>query len=883
MHRVACVFIWHITWSATFSSGQLTCEGDIRVASIDLQQYGRYLDGFYRREGTWDGNPYYVMEPDIQEWFEKIYIYSVFSKTYWLIGMELGGYSYYFLGDDAASKGPHEAFNWQEVLLECIVAPPPAPGSTLSPTAYTAAPAPLATNLGCSAGFHNALQDHWPDKWSMAGQAMYDLCKCLDSTDQCELCCFYDPATEQVQIQDLEQEPFVPEGGTQEEQIANSVGYARGCDILRCPISWRGDGVCHSYCNNPDCGFDGGDCCSATNLAATPFSTIANPLVCQDPAQQTNDNLVWRFENAQPKCRKKIRDQGSCGSCFAFAVTTMSTHQACYSFVSGNANGQSYSGSRHYHTFAPVYIDSCYPSEIHAGGDLCGGGIVPMAMSHSLLYGIRTEGCYPYPYTGDALSHFGGEYGKLYTCSEVYDLRDREKCKIDESDVLLKPAPRQIEDIKRVKMTVANIGKIKALLRAKGPLVMNINLADSFLAHNHSLGQDGAYNLDMYPSSQFTGAHAMVITGYGFYEGYDAVQGTIIRRYWAVENSWGYDDKGDNGYYYMDMDVDWEAAPMTDHAGATITSKGRVFYSGFDTTIDTFTTDFWGPNVGCQAGPNENANSCVRTKKRRSILEQDPAVTKKLRGLTGRKLMQANLLTKVIPGQENVVDSLIEGDPEDASGKPAETSCDRPGVVEAANFSIPFIEMEAEKYLSPPVKILMEQRENCQSQIVSGEKIDLRVRVESPDLTRNFDVQLTRMSSSKCGAVKLGTDTGNLGCQEDGLVFEDPTNPGSKYMIKVSLAKQEDAPPSPPVTTDTQKPGSGGLRGKVVIKVHVDGDEKMDFVNVMGAAMVAALVVACMVATIVVVVIHSRRKTQKHDNYSSLDKKSSEQPPGISG
>lgn len=59
--------------------------------------------------------------------------------------------------------------------------------------------------------------------------------------------------------------------------------------------------------------------------------------------------------------------QGSCGSCFAFAVTTMSTHQACYSFVSGNANGQSYSGSRHYHTFAPVYIDSCYPSEIHAG------------------------------------------------------------------------------------------------------------------------------------------------------------------------------------------------------------------------------------------------------------------------------------------------------------------------------------------------------------------------------------------------------------------------------------------------------------------------------------------------------------------------------------
>lgn len=42
-----------------------------------------------------------------------------------------------------------------------------------------------------------------------------------------------------------------------------------------------------------------------------------------------------------------------------------------------------------------------------------------MAMSHSLLYGIRTEGCYPYPYTGDALSHFGGEYGKLYTCSEV--------------------------------------------------------------------------------------------------------------------------------------------------------------------------------------------------------------------------------------------------------------------------------------------------------------------------------------------------------------------------------------------------------------------------------------------------------------------------------
>lgn len=51
--------------------------------------------------------------------------------------------------------------------------------------------------------------------------------RCLDSTDQCELCCFYDPATEQVQIQDLEQEPFVPEGGTQEEQ-------ARAPASLRC-------------------------------------------------------------------------------------------------------------------------------------------------------------------------------------------------------------------------------------------------------------------------------------------------------------------------------------------------------------------------------------------------------------------------------------------------------------------------------------------------------------------------------------------------------------------------------------------------------------------------------------------------------------------------
>lgn len=54
-------------------------------------------------------------------------------------------------------------------------------------------------------------------------------------------------------------------------QIANSVGYARGCDILRCPISWRGDGVCHSYCNNPDCGFDGGDCeCSSYYALTVP-------------------------------------------------------------------------------------------------------------------------------------------------------------------------------------------------------------------------------------------------------------------------------------------------------------------------------------------------------------------------------------------------------------------------------------------------------------------------------------------------------------------------------------------------------------------------------------------------------------------------------------
>lgn len=71
---------------------------------------------------------------------------------------------------------------------------------------------------------------------------------------------------------------------------------------------------------------------------------------------------------------------------------------------------------------------------------------------------------------------------------------------------------------------------------ATGYDMQNINLADSFLAHNHSLGQDGAYNLDMYPSSQFTGAHAMVITGRCFRDSIllEVCQSSMLSFYRAI-------------------------------------------------------------------------------------------------------------------------------------------------------------------------------------------------------------------------------------------------------------------------------------------------------------------------------------------------------------
>ncbi|CAN0381637.1 unnamed protein product, partial [Scytosiphon promiscuus] len=54
-------------------------------------------------------------------------------------------------------------------------------------------------------------------------------------------------------------------------------------------LSWLSDGFCDSATNNPDCGYDGGDCCECTCVDGPWFSCSSIGFNCLDPACPDED------------------------------------------------------------------------------------------------------------------------------------------------------------------------------------------------------------------------------------------------------------------------------------------------------------------------------------------------------------------------------------------------------------------------------------------------------------------------------------------------------------------------------------------------------------------------------------------------------------------
>lgn len=244
-------------------------------------------------------------------------------------------------------------------------------------------------------------------------------------------------------------------------------------------------------------------------------------------------NHSWEHLQAM----KDVRNQGGCGSCWAFAATTVL-----------RAHAEIYQQDR---TFSVQQVLACTPNPQKCGGaGGCSGATAELGIDYVLKHGVMTEEEFPY-------------HGVTGTCPSV------------QPSLLVKnnglqvgiPGPMQSTEIQGLMgWDKLPENKEEPLMRALvewGPVAVSVS-ADLW---------------EFYGSGIFTGCpkgavidHAVTLIGYG----------DDVKKYWNVQNSWGA-DWGENGRIRIERTEDdqqaqcgWDRQPELGNGCVGGPSKVRV-------------------------------------------------------------------------------------------------------------------------------------------------------------------------------------------------------------------------------------------------------------------------------------------------------------------
>jgi len=247
------------------------------------------------------------------------------------------------------------------------------------------------------------------------------------------------------------------------------------------------------------------------------------PIQVNDESTNAN-NLPIEFDSRKrwPECAdviSHIRDQASCGSCWAVSVAGAVTDRSCIA-----------TGGKNKTLLSAQQITSCCTNCFEKEG--CQGGYPIQAWAYWVREGLVTGGDYGDKTTCQSYLIPPCEHhveGKRPPCGNILPTpKCSKKCINDEIE---------FESDKTFGRSAFNsgrsVGEIKTELAKRGPMTTNFVVYDDFFLY-----KEGVYQVTK--GAKPLGGHAIVVIGWG--ETKDGIQ------YWIAKNSWN-TDWGNKGYF----------------------------------------------------------------------------------------------------------------------------------------------------------------------------------------------------------------------------------------------------------------------------------------------------------------------------------------------
>uniref|UniRef100_A0A7S0Q0C6 Peptidase C1A papain C-terminal domain-containing protein n=1 Tax=Coccolithus braarudii TaxID=221442 RepID=A0A7S0Q0C6_9EUKA len=209
----------------------------------------------------------------------------------------------------------------------------------------------------------------------------------------------------------------------------------------------------------------------------------------------TPESMDWR--DFSPSIVTPVKDQGNCGSCWAFASTAViESHHALYS------------GTKDLLVLAPQTLVNCAPNPADCGGTGgCEGSIPELAFNYTSQMGIALESDLPYT---------------------AHD----EQC--DES------VKKAVKVSGYVKLAANSAPELEAALFSMGPIAVNV--AANWRNYGGGIFSGGCTAINCVLD------HVVVATGY-------AKPSASSEGYWLIRNSWGA-SWGEDGYIRLSRKYD---------------------------------------------------------------------------------------------------------------------------------------------------------------------------------------------------------------------------------------------------------------------------------------------------------------------------------------